>query len=246
MSGNRFDGKVVLVTGGTRGIGRACALRFAQEGARVALCGRDGDKAAQTASELGYEVRGFGCDVGDAESVNQLIETVNLELGPIAILVNNAGITRDGLLMRMKDEDWGVVIQTNLNGAFHTCRAAARSMIKQRYGRIINLTSIVGIHGQAGQANYSAAKAGIIGFTKAYAQEVASRNITVNAVAPGLIVTDMTAGLGETATQEITDRIPLKRAGTPEDVAAAVAFLASDDAAYITGAVLQVDGGLGM
>jgi 3-oxoacyl-[acyl-carrier protein] reductase len=241
-----FDGKVALVTGGTRGIGRACVERLAADGAKVAFCGRSAETVAQVAAEIGHDVRGYVCDVTDPAAVNALIDTVGKELGPVVILVNNAGITRDGLLMRMKDTDLDEVLRTNLNATFYTCRAAARGMLKERYGRIINLTSIVGIHGQGGQTNYSAAKAGIIGFSKAYAQEVASRNITVNAVAPGLVETDMTSGLGEDTLKAIVERVPLKRAATPADVAAAVAFLASDDAAYITGHVLSVDGGLGM
>lgn len=243
---SRLDGKIALVTGGTRGIGRACVERLAREGARVAFCGRGAGTAEEVAAEIGHGVRGFGCDVTDPAAVNALIDTVSKELGPIAILVNNAGITRDGLLMRMKDADWDDVLRTNLNSMFYTCRAAARGMLKERYGRIVNLASIVGIHGQGGQTNYSAAKAGIIGFTKAYAQEVASRNITVNAVAPGLVETDMTSGLGEDNLKAIVERVPLKRVATPADVAAAVSFLASDDAAYITGHVLSVDGGLGI
>jgi len=175
-----------------------------------------------------------------------LFAHVQEDLGPVGILVNNAGLTQDGLLARMKDEQWRSVIEANLGGAFYACRAAARQMLKQRYGRIINITSIVGLHGQAGQTNYSAAKAGLIGFTKAYAQEVGSRNITVNAIAPGYIATDMTAGIGEDTVRALIERIPLRRAGLPQDVAAAAAFLASEDAAYITGAVLCVDGGLGM
>ncbi len=243
---HRFEGKVVLVTGGTRGIGRACAERFAQEGATVVLCGRDADAAQRAAAEIGPDVHGYACDVADPASVNTLLETVTANHGTPYVLVNNAGITRDGLLMRMKDADWNEVIAANLSGAFHVCRAAARAMLGARAGRIINLTSVVGIHGQAGQTNYSAAKAGIIGFTKAYAQEVAPRGITVNAVAPGLIETDMTSGLNEKQREAALERIPLKRTGTAQDVAGLVAFLASDDAAYITGEVISVDGGLGM
>mgnify|MGYP005839753793 FL=1 len=242
----RFEGKVALITGGTRGIGRACAERFAREGARVAICGRDADRAAQAAGQIGQSVRGYACDVANPAAVDALFARVQEDLGAVGILVNNAGLTQDGLLARMKNEQWRSVIEANLGGAFHVCRAAARQMLKQRYGRIINITSIVGLHGQAGQTNYSAAKAGLIGFTKAYAQEVGSRNITVNAIAPGYIVTDMTAGMGEDTVRTLIERIPLRRAGLPRDVAAAAAFLASEDAAYITGAVLCVDGGLGM
>ena len=242
----RFEGNVALITGGTRGIGRACAERFAREGARVAICGRDADRAAQAAGQIGQSVRGYACDVANPAAVDALFARVQEDLGAVGILVNNAGLTQDGLLARMKNEQWRSVIEANLGGAFHVCRAAARQMLKQRYGRIINITSIVGLHGQAGQTNYSAAKAGLIGFTKAYAQEVGSRNITVNAIAPGYIVTDMTAGMGEDTVRTLIERIPLRRAGLPRDVAAAAAFLASEDAAYITGAVLCVDGGLGM
>ena len=241
-----LEGKTALVTGGTRGIGRAIAARFAAEGAQVAICGRDAAKAEEAAAELGAGVRGYGCDIGSAEAVDALIAQVSEDLGTIYALVNNAGITRDGLLMRMKDADWDDVVQTNLNGAFHTCRAAARSMLKAREGRIINLTSIVGVRGQGGQTNYSAAKAGLIGFTKAYAQEVAPRGITVNAIAPGLIDTDMTAALTDAQRETAMSMIPLQRAGAVEDVAGAAAFLAGPDAAYITGHTLMVDGGLGM
>jgi 3-oxoacyl-[acyl-carrier protein] reductase len=243
---SRFQDVVVLITGGTRGIGRACAERFAAEGARVALCGRNEAQAQAVAAEIGGGAKGYACDIAHKENVDDLIKAVTEDLGPIQVLVNNAGITRDGLLMRMKDADWEDVIATNLGGTFHLCRATARGMLKQRAGRIINMTSIVGVRGQGGQTNYSAAKAGIIGFTKAYAQEVASRGITVNCVAPGLIQTDMTAGLGDDAIEKITAQVPLKRAGTPQDVAGVVAFLASEDASYLTGAVLPVDGGLGM
>lgn len=243
---HRFEDKVVLVTGGTRGIGRACAERFALEGARVALCGRDAARAGQAADEIGNATVGYACDVADSAAVDALFARIHEEIGPVSILINNAGLTQDGLLARMKDEQWRSVIDTNLGGAFYACRAAARQMLKQRYGRIINITSIVGVHGQAGQTNYSAAKAGLIGFTKAYAQEVGSRNITVNAIAPGYIETDMTAGMSEENVRILTERIPLRRTGLPRDVAGTAAFLASEDAAYITGVVLCVDGGLGM
>ena len=237
---------VVLITGGTRGIGRACAELFASLGAKVAICGRGKEAAEKTAAEIGANVKGYGCDIGSPASVDALIDQVTEDLGTIQVLVNNAGITRDGLLMRMKDEQWAEVLQTNLTGAFYTCRAAAKTMLKARYGRIINIGSVVGLRGQAGQSNYAAAKAGIIGFTKAYAQEVASRNITVNVIAPGYIATDMTAELGEKATAAIVDHIPMKRVGQPEDIAHAVVFLASPQAGYITGATLSVDGGIGM
>jgi len=242
----RFEGKVVLVTGGTRGIGRACAEAFAKEGAKVAICGRNRETAEQAAAAIGGTVKGYGCPMDDSASVKQLLAAVAADLGPVSVLVNNAGITRDGLLMRMKDEDWRAVIETNLNGAFYACRAAARDMVKQRYGRIVNISSVVGLHGQGGQTNYAASKAGLIGFTKAYAQEVASRNITVNAVAPGYIATDMTANLDEASLKALLNRVPLGRPGASSEIAAAVLFLASEEAGYITGAVLSVDGGLGM
>jgi len=237
---------IVLVTGGTRGIGRACVEQFAALGAKVALCGRSQESAEKVASEIGENVHGYACDISSAESVDALIAKVTEDLGTIQVLVNNAGITKDGLLMRMKDDQWADVIQTNLSSAFYTCRAAAKSMLKARYGRIINISSVVGIRGQAGQTNYAAAKAGMIGFTKSYAQEVAARNITVNVVAPGYIATDMTAELGEKATAAIVDHIPMKRVGTPADIASAVVFLASPEAGYITGTTLSVDGGIGM
>ena len=245
-----FDGKVVLVTGGTRGIGRACAARFAGAGASVAICGR-GEESTQEAAEAlseetGGKVEGYKADIGDAAEVDAMFKAVSEGLGPISVLVNNAGITRDGLLMRMKDNAWNEVLETNLNGTFYCCRAACRGMIKARSGRIINISSIVGIRGQGGQTNYSAAKAGIIGFTKSLAQELASRNVTANVVAPGYIETDMTAGFSEAAREKLLATIPAGREGSPADIAAAVAFLAGDDASYITGHVLCVDGGLAM
>ncbi len=242
----RFAERVVVVTGGTRGIGRACAERFAHEGAHVVVCGRSEASAAQTAEQLGKHVSGYACDVSDPDAVTALMAQVESDYGAIHVLLNNAGITDDGLLMRMKDDAWHRVLQTNLSSVFYCCRACARGMLRQRAGRIINLTSIVGVRGQAGQSNYSAAKAGIIGFTKAYAQEVAPRGITVNAVAPGLIETDMTSAITGDQRDALVQRIPLQRAGSPAEIAGVVAFLASDDAAYITGAVIPVDGGLGM
>jgi 3-oxoacyl-[acyl-carrier protein] reductase len=241
----RFDGKVVLITGGTRGIGLACALRFVSEGARVAVLGRDEARLAAVAPLLEGGLA-LSCDVRLHDEVVAAVKTVEEQLGAVGILVNNAGITRDGLLMRMKEEDLDAVIDTSVRGAFLCTQAVARAMQRQRWGRVINISSVVGLHGQAGQTNYATAKAGLIGFTKAYAREAASRNITVNAVAPGLIGTDMTAGMDEKAVAEAIARIPLQRTGLPEEVAAAVAFLASDEAAYITGAVIPVDGGLGM
>lgn len=245
-----FDGKIVLVTGGTRGIGRACAARFARAGARVAICGR-GEETTQEAAkaladETGGKVEGYQADIAVAAEVDAMIEAISDSLGPIAVLVNNAGITHDGLLMRMKDEAWNEVLETNLNGTFYCCRAACRGMIKARSGRIVNVSSIVGLRGQGGQTNYSAAKAGIIGFTKALAQELAPRNVTANVVAPGYIQTDMTADFNEQAREKLLAAIPAGREGSPEEIAAAVVFLASDDASYITGHVLCVDGGLGM
>ena len=245
-----FDGKIVLVTGGTRGIGRACAARFAAEGARVAICGRGEETTREAAKalaqETGGKVEGYQADIAVAAEVDAMIEAISDSLGPIAVLVNNAGITRDGLLMRMKDEAWNKVLDTNLNGTFYCCRAACRGMIRARAGRIVNISSIVGLRGQGGQTNYSAAKAGIIGFTKALAQELAPRNVTANVVAPGYIQTDMTADFNEQAREKLLAAIPAGRQGTPEEIAAVVAFLASDDASYITGHVLCVDGGLGM
>ncbi len=241
-----FTDRVVLITGGTRGIGRACAERFAKEGARVAVCGRSLETAAQAAAAIGGQTRGFQADVACAEDVERLFAEVNEAFGPVQILVNNAGITRDGLLMRMKDDDWTSVLDTNLRGAFNCCRAAVRSMLKQRQGRIINISSVIGLRGQAGQTNYAAAKAGVIGFSKSLAQELASRGITVNVIAPGYIETDMTAVFTEDMRKAVLAQIPMGRSGTCEEIAAAVRFFASDEASYTTGAVLTVDGGLAM
>ncbi len=242
----RFKNKVVLVTGGTRGIGRACAERFAREGAHVVLCGRDAATAIRVAEEIGPNTEGIACDVTDAAAVNALVAAVEAKHGTIDVLVNNAGIEKSGLLVRMKDADWDAVMRTNMTGTFHFCRAAARGMLRKKSGRIVNISSVLGLRGQGGQTHYCASKAAIIGFSKAYAKEVASRNITVNVVAPGYTVTDMTASISGATRDELIGTIPLQRAAQPEEIAAAVAFLASDDAAYITGTVLCVDGGLAM
>ncbi|MBZ0261832.1 MAG: 3-oxoacyl-ACP reductase FabG, partial [Hyphomicrobiales bacterium] len=218
---SEFEGKVVLITGGTRGIGRGCAEAFAQAGAKVAICGRDQKTAEDAASAIaeatGADVKGFAADVGNSESVDALVAAVRETCGPVYVLVNNAGITRDGLLMRMKNEDWDAVMDTNLNGVFYLCRAVSRDMLKQRAGRIINISSIIGLRGQAGQANYAAAKAGLLGFTKSLARELGSRGVTANVVCPGYIETDMTAVIGEDLRKELLSRIPLNRVGQAED-----------------------------
>ena len=238
--------KVVLVTGGTRGIGRACAEAFAAEGAKVAICGRSQDTAEAAAKEIGDNVRGYGCDIADGDAVKATIKQIADDLGPVEILINNAGITRDGLMMTMKDDAWDEVIRADLTGVFYCCRAVARGMVKARFGRIITISSIVGIHGQAGQVNYASAKAGLIGMTKSIARELASRNVTANIVAPGYITTDMTSGFTDEQETAILANIPQGRAGSPEDIAKTAVFLASEGAGYITGAVIPVDGGLGM
>ncbi|HDP34934.1 MAG TPA: 3-oxoacyl-[acyl-carrier-protein] reductase [Candidatus Hydrogenedentes bacterium] len=243
---NQFEGKAVLVTGGSRGIGLACAKAFALQGATVIVCGRNEAAAQAAAASVGGKCEALGCDVSDANAVKRLVDEIIRRHGALHILVNNAGVTEVGLAARMKNEQWERVLATNLNGAFYTCRAAARHMLKQRYGRIVNIGSVIGLRGQAGQCNYAAAKAGLVGFTKAYAREVAPRNITVNMVAPGLIETDMIAGMTEDMRAAAIAQIPVGRAGEPEEVANAVVFLASDAAAYITGAVIPVDGGLAM
>jgi 3-oxoacyl-[acyl-carrier protein] reductase len=237
----RLDGKIALVTGASRGIGRAIAAELAGAGASVVVGYRSGaGGAAELAEEIGG--RAIQADVSEAEQAARLVE----EAGDLDILVNNAGLTRDGLIARMSDEDWEAVLDTNLGGTFHTCRAAARGMMRRRSGAIVNLTSVVGIHGNPGQTNYAASKAGIIGFTKSLARELASRGVRANAVAPGYIQTALTEVLPEEVQQAILANTPLARLGTPEDVAGAVRFLCSDEASFVTGEVLLVDGGLGM
>jgi 3-oxoacyl-[acyl-carrier protein] reductase len=241
-----LSGRTALVTGSTRGIGRAIAETLAGAGARVAVVGRDAGRAEEAANAIGQGAVGFACDVADPASVTALVESVEKAFGQIDILVNNAGLTRDNILFRIKDDDWDAVLDANLRGAFVAIRAASRGMMKRRWGRIINIASVVGIIGNKGQANYAASKAGLIGLTKSVAKELASRNILINAVAPGFIETDMTAAMTPEARETLSGQIPLERLGTPNDVAATVAFLASDLASYITGQVLVVDGGLVM
>ena len=242
--------KTALVTGASRGIGRAVALALAKAGAKVAVNYAGNQKAAEEVVAL---ITGAGgdaflvqADVGDSAAVDAMIKTVVERFGRIDILVNNAGITRDNLIMRMKEEDWDAVIHTNLKGIFNCTKVVSKQMMKQRFGRIVNMTSVVGVMGNAGQSNYAAAKAGVIGFTKSMAKELASRNINVNAVAPGFIATDMTADLTDAVKAEMLSQIPLQKLGTPENVASAVLFLVSPGADYITGQVLHVDGGMVM
>ncbi len=242
-----LDGRVAVVTGGSRGIGFAVAEELAAAGARVAVTARAEERASAAAEALGGAGgRGYACDVTDGEACAGLVGRVEEELGPIDILVNNAGITRDNILVRLKDEDWNAVLDTNLRGAFHMMRAVARGMMKRRSGRIVNITSVVGLTGNRGQANYAASKAGLVGLTKSVAQELASRDVLVNAVAPGFVETEMTAALPEEARQTLFERIPLGRLGQPSDVAGAVRFLVGPAASYITGQVLVVDGGMVM
>ena len=249
MSG--FKEKVVLVTGGSRGIGRACAVAFAKAGAAVVVISYAGNEAAAQESvklvqEAGAKAEAVKFDVADTAACAAAVDSIVKTHGRLDVLVNNAGVAVDGLVMRMKDEDWDKQLDTNLKGAFALIRAASRPMMKQRGGAIINLTSIVGESGNAGQAAYSASKAGLIGLTKSVAKELASRNIRVNAVSPGFIGTDMTAGINDELRKKMLENIPLARLGTPEEVANAVVFLASDSAAYITGEVLKVNGGMYM
>ncbi len=241
-----LSGQTALVTGSTRGIGLAIARALHQAGAAVAIHGRDAERARAVAADLGERAAGVAADVADAAQVEAAIAQAEAALGPIGILVNNAGLTRDNLLIRQSDEEWDAVLDANLKGAFHTMRALARGMMKRRGGRIINITSVVGLTGNKGQANYAASKAGLIGLTKAVAKEYASRNILVNCVAPGYIETDMTAALPAEAGAALLGAIPLGRLGQAEEVAGAVVFLASDLARYITGQVLVVDGGMVM
>jgi len=240
-----LSNRVALVTGSTRGIGRGIASQLADCGARVAVVGRDLARAEAVAEEIG-EARGFACDVSDLASVNRLVADVEKAFGSLDVLVNNAGLTRDNILLRQTDEDWDAVIDANLRGAFATTRAAVRGMMKRRWGRVVNIASVVGLTGNKGQANYAASKAGLIGLTKSVAKEYASRNVLANVVAPGFIQTEMTDAMPAEARAAMSAGIPLERLGTPADVAGVVAFLASEYASYITGQVLVVDGGLVM
>ena len=245
-----LDGKVALVTGASRGIGRAVALKLAAEGAKVAInyAGSQG-KAEEVKAEiekLGSEAILVQANVADKDAVEAMVNQTVEAFGTIDILVNNAGITRDGLLARMKDEDFEAVVDTNLKGVFYCTKAVAKLMMKKRSGRIVNMASVVGLTGNAGQTNYAASKAGVIGFSKSAAKELASRGITVNMVAPGFIATDMTGAMNEKAKEAVLGTIPMKREGQPEDVANAVLFLVSENAAYITGQIVNVDGGMVM
>ncbi len=246
----RFAGQVAVVTGAGRGIGHAIAVRLASEGARVACVSRTEANAQKTTDQINAAradaAKSYAVDVADHAAVQTVGEKILSDFGRVDILINNAGVTRDTLNMRMSPEDWDIVLNTNLKGAFNFVQAIQRSMIKQRSGRIINISSVIGLIGNAGQTNYAASKAGLLGFTKSLARELAGRGITVNAVAPGFIATDMTSVLSEEIQKSIQDRIPLKRVGSGEDIAAAVAFLASAEAAYITGQTLCVDGGMVM
>jgi 3-oxoacyl-[acyl-carrier protein] reductase len=249
MTARPLDGRVAIVTGGSRGIGSAIAGLLAEHGAAVVVSGRDAARlqnAVRDLEEHGASVHGVVADVARREDADRLVEAARERFGRLDLLVNNAGITRDGLLIRMKDDDWDRVMETNLRGAFLMTRAAAKSMVRQRSGRIINIASAAGAMGNAGQANYSAAKAGLIGFTKATARELAHWNILVNAVAPGLIDTDMAAAIPVEAREALLAQVPLKRMGSARDVAEVVGFLAGDGAAYVTGQVFHVNGGLYM
>ena len=244
MNAIDLTGKVAFVTGSTRGIGLAIARALHAAGAKVAIVGREEARAQAVAAELGERAAGLACDVAQAEQVEAAIAACEKALGPIDVLVNNARLTRDNILLRLTDADWDAVLDANLKGAFHTTKAVIKGMMKRRAGRIVNITSIVGLTGNKGQANYAASKAGLIGFTKSVAKEYASRGILANCIAPGFIETDMTSALPEAAKATLLEGIALGRLGRPEDVAGAVLFFASDLAGYITGQVLVVDGGL--
>jgi 3-oxoacyl-[acyl-carrier protein] reductase len=239
--------QVAIVTGGSRGIGLSIARTLAEAGARVAVVARNGERAAEAAAGLpGEGHAGFACDVSDGTAVKEMVAAVEAEVGPVSILVNNAGITRDNLLMRIQDEDWDDVVNVNLKGAFNCIRAVTRGMMKRRDGVILNITSVVGLMGNAGQSNYAASKAGLLGLTKSVARELASRSIRCNAVAPGYVRTDMTAELNEDQTNALLSQIPMGRLGEPEDIAPVIRFLAGPGGRYITGQVIAVDGGMVM
>jgi 3-oxoacyl-[acyl-carrier protein] reductase len=243
----RFKDEVVVVTGSTRGIGKEIALSFAKEGAIVFILGRNGETADKTRDELitqGFRAESFACDVSNLQNVQEIVNKIIDKHNRIDILVNNAGITKDNLLLRMSEEDWDEVIKINLRSVFNCTKALTKVMLKAKKGKIINITSIIGISGNAGQANYAASKAGIIGFTKSIAKEIASRGITVNAIAPGYIQTDMTAQLNEKTREELMKNIPLQRLGQAKDIAGVCLFLASKEADYITGQTIVVDGGM--
>jgi 3-oxoacyl-[acyl-carrier protein] reductase len=244
MTAIDLTGRTAFVTGSTRGIGLSVARALHAAGAKVAIVGRDVARAQIVAVELGERAAGVACDVSDAAQVEAAIAAAEAALGPIDILVNNAGLTRDNILLRLSEDDWDVVLDANLKGAFLTTRAVIKGMMKRRTGRIINITSVVGLTGNKGQANYAASKAGLVGLTKSVAKEYASRGVLANCIAPGFIETDMTAALPSEARTALLEQIALGRLGRPEDIAAAVLFLASDLAAYITGQVLVVDGGM--
>ena len=245
-----LEGKTALITGAARGIGKALALRFAQNGANIAftdlVIDENAEQTKREIEELGVKCAAYASNAADFAQTAEVVDKIKVDFGHIDILVNNAGITRDGLMVRMKDDDFDRVIDVNLKGTFHICRAAGKIMMKQRYGRIVNMSSVVGVSGNAGQANYAASKAGVIGLTKTIARELAARGVTANAVAPGFISTDMTDALSEKQREAIGEQIPMKRFGTVDDVAHLVGFLASEESGYITGQVICIDGGLAL